>query len=200
MDYKDYNDYELLDFISEGNEDANDIMIKKYTPLINSFSNRMLKYCGNNGIDFNDLKQEGFIGLNDALKTFSEQKNCTFYTYAKKCIERKIISALISSNRLKHRVLNESLSFDAEENYVDKLLKDENNNPLVIVENIEIQESLLNNVKNILTDYETQVFELLITDFNYKEIADILGKSPKAIDNTIQRIRFKVKDIINNNY
>ena len=40
MDYKDYNDYELLDYIAEGNEDANNIIIKKYEPLIIKIANK----------------------------------------------------------------------------------------------------------------------------------------------------------------
>ena len=106
MEYIDYNDYELIDFIAEGNEEANNIIIEKYTPLINSIANKMMKYCKNNGIDYNDLKQEGFIGLNDAITHFSDRKNVLFYTYAKKCIERRIVSSLVSASRLKYKALN----------------------------------------------------------------------------------------------
>ena len=202
MDYSNYNDYELLEFISEGNEDANNIIIEKYTPLINNIASKMIKYCKNNGIDYNDLRQEGFIGLNYALSHFSEEKNTIFYTYVKKCIERKVLSAVISSNRQKHKFLNDSLSYDDDDNILDKILKDVQNNPELIIENLELEENLINSIKKKLTNYEEQVFELMLTDFNYKEIADILDKDKKAIDNAIQRIRSKVKDTIkeqNNN-
>ena len=106
MDYKDYNDYELLNYIKEGNEDANSILIKKYEPLINKIAIKMLPYCENNGLDLNDLVQEGMIGLNHALDRYKERENILFYTYAKKCIERKIISTLVSANRSKNKILN----------------------------------------------------------------------------------------------
>jgi len=194
----DYNDYELISYICEGNEEANNIMLEKYQPLINSISLKMIKYCGNNGIDYNDLKQEGMIGLTHAINTFSDQKNSSFYTYAKTCIERKIISAVISSNRLKHKVLNESISYDSDDNILDKTLKDERNNPEKIVTSIDMENHLIENVKKKLTDFEEQVFELMLSDFTYKEIADILDKETKSIDNAIQRIRNKVKETIKN--
>ena len=197
MDYSDFNDYELIEFIAEGNEDANNIIIKKYTPVINLLANKMIKFCNNNGIDYNDLCQEGFIGLNYALSHFSEEKNTVFYTYVKKCIERRMISTVISSNRLKHKFLNEAISFDNDSNMLDKTLKDDLNNPEFIVENIELEENLIKNVKRKLTDYGEQVFELMIADFNYREIAEILEKDKKAIDNAIQRIRNKVKETLN---
>ena len=197
MNYSNYNDYELLDFIYEGNEEANNIILEKYDPLISSIATKMLKYCRNSGLDYNDLRQEGFIGFNYAISHFTEEKNTVFYTYVKKCIERRMISTVISSNRLKHKFLNEAISFDNDSNMLDKTLKDDLNNPEFIVENIELEENLIKNVKRKLTDYEEQVFELMIADFNYREIAEILEKDKKAIDNAIQRIRNKVKETLN---
>lgn len=197
MEYADYNDYELLEFICEGNEEANNIIIKKYIPLINSIASKMVKSCNNNGIDYNDLVQEGFIGLNYALRHFVEEKNNTFYTYVKTCIERKMLSFLQSSNRLKHKVLNDSLSFDNDDNMLDKILTDVFDNPEVILENIESENELLKRVKKKLAHFEEQVFELMVNGFDYKEIANILDKDKKAVDNAIQRIRIKVKEAIN---
>ena len=129
MDYKDFNDYELLNYIAEGNEDANNIIIKKYEPLIIKIAIKMLPYCKNNGLDKNDLIQEGMIGLNHAIDKYHEMEDTLFYTYAKKCIERKIISVVIASNRNKNKILNESISYDDEENLLLKFIKDTNPNP-----------------------------------------------------------------------
>lgn len=199
MDYNNYNDYELLNYVFEGNEEANNIILKKYEPLVNSIASKMIKYCSNSGLEKSDLVQEGLIGLNHALVHFQEQKNTTFYTFAKTCIERKIISTVIGSKRLKHKILNESLSYDDEENSFDKIFKDEKNNPELIVTDLDIENELMKKIKNVLTDLESQVFELMLSNFTYKEIADILDKDVKSIDNTIQRIKTKVKKIINEN-
>ncbi len=195
MDYKDYNDYELLNYIAEGNEDANNIIIKKYEPLIIGIANKMFAYCKNNGLDKNDLIQEGMIGLNHAIDRYHEQGDTLFYTYAKKCIERKIISVVIGSNRNKNKILNESISYDDEENLLLKVLKDTSPNPEELMIDMEHEKDFILKVKETLTDLESQVFELLISGFKYKEIAEILDKGQKSIDNAIQRIKNKIKKV-----
>ena len=83
MEYKEYNDNELISYIAEGNEDANNLLIEKYKPLITKVATKMLPYCEGNGYDLNDLIQEGMIGLNHAIDKYHEQKDVLFYTYAK---------------------------------------------------------------------------------------------------------------------
>lgn len=196
MDYKDYNDYELLSYIAEGNEDANNIIIKKYEPLINKIAIKMLSYCKNNGLELSDLVQEGMIGLNHAIDRYQERENILFYTYAKKCIERKIISVVISANRNKNKILNESISYDDDENLLLKFVKSNTPSPEEEILNIELEEELLNRIKGVLTDLEEQVFELLISGFKYKEIAEILDKDQKSIDNAKERIKVKIKKVL----
>ena len=40
------------------------------------------------------------------MRIFKEQKDTLFYTYAKTCIERKIISVVIGAHRQKNKPLN----------------------------------------------------------------------------------------------
>ena len=200
MNYRDYNDYELLSYISEKNEEASEVLFEKYRPLILATANRMLGYCKNTGLELNDLIQEGMLGLNLAMNSFDEEKDTSFSTYAKMCIERKIISQVVASRRLKHKVLNDSLSLEnTDENntdYVyDKSLTDNSYNPEEILFNGENEKDLVKEVSDILTDFEAQVFELKINGFDYKEIAEILDKDIKAIDNALQRIKVKIKKL-----
>ena len=196
MNYKDFNDYELLSYISEGNEDANNIIIKKYEPLINKIATKMLPYCKNNGLEKNDLIQEGMIGLNHAIDRYQEQENTLFYTYAKTCIERKILSVVIGSNRNKNKILNESISYDDDEHLLLNFIKDSKLNPEEAIIDTEMEESLIYKIRKSLTDLENQVFELLINGFKYKEIAEILDKDQKSIDNAIQRLKLKIRKVI----
>ncbi len=196
MNYKDFNDYELLDHIHSCNEDANEIMIYKYRPLTVNLAKKLIKYC-NGGIDLNDLIQEGLIGLNEAVNSFREDKETNFGTYAKLCIERRMYSLVKSTRTYKNKILNESISLeDEDENNIDRFLVDNTTNPSEMVEENDYQEKVLNELNNQLTDLEKQVFELKKNDFNYKEIAEILDKDPKVIDNTIQRIKTKLKKIL----
>lgn len=197
MNYSDLNDYELISYINENNEEANNIIIKKYEPLINSIAIRMIKTCPYLGIEKSDLVQEGMIALNHAIGYFNEQKDITFYTYVKTCIERRLISTITSAKRLKHKTLNESVSFDTDDaGTLDFFLKDESTNPEKIVLGEESNNEKINLIKEKLTDLENQVFDLLLSSFTYKEIAEILDKEPKQIDNATQRIKVKVKEII----
>ena len=194
MNYKDYNDYELLDYIAENNEDANNIMYKKYEPLIYKTAKRMYKYGKKVGLELNDLIQEGMLGLSKAIDTFDENGETMFYTYAKICIERKIISAVVVSSRNHQKVLNESISIDAAFSDLEYAFKNDTSNPEKILINEEKLNELKAKANDCLTDFELQVFDLKASGFNYKEIAELLDKEPKAIDNAIQRIKNKLKN------
>lgn len=197
MDYKDFNDYELINYIHEGNEDANNIILKKYEPLIKREALKLLPLCNNSGLDLNDLIQEGMIGLNHAIERYQEQSDVLFYTYAQKCIRRKMISIVVSLGRNKNKILNESISYDDEDNLLLKIVKDSSPNPEEIVLNKEQEEVLSSKIKSELTDFENEVYDLLINGLKYGEIATILGKDRKSIDNTIQRIKTKIRKILN---
>lgn len=198
MDYKEYNDFELLNYIAEKNEEATNIMYKKYEPLIANISRKMIKYVNGSGLEINDLIQEGMLGLSSAIDSYDSVKDASFYTYAKTCIERKIISLIVSTTRLKRKVLNESISIEAtdengEKINLDYLFIDEKENPVNKLLSDEYEQELYEIVKNVFTGFEQQVFELKINGFDYKEIAEILDKDAKSIDNALQRIKSKLK-------
>jgi len=201
--YKDYNDYELLDIIKDSDEEATNIMYKKYEPLINATAQRMFPYCKNYGLEISDLVQEGMLGLTNAINTFEESKDTLFYTYAKTCIERKIISASLKAGRLKHKFLNDSISFDKEIDdtnmNLEYFLKDKKENPDELISSEERKQEIIKIAEDELTGLEQQVFELKINGFEYKEIALILDKDVKSIDNALQRIKLKLKKILENN-
>ncbi len=196
MNYKNFNDYELLDYIYSCNEDANEILLYKYRPLIVSIAKKMLKYC-NGGVDLNDLVQEGMLGLNDAINSFRDDKETNFGTYARLCIERRIYSLAKSTRTYKNKILNESISIEDEDDLtIDRFLMDNSSNPDSMISENDFQNDIITKLKSQLTDLEKRVLELKKNDFNYKEIADILEKEPKAIDNALQRIKNKLKNIM----
>ena len=196
MNYKNFNDYELLDYIYSCNEDANEILLYKYRPLIVSIAKKMLKYC-NGGVDLNDLVQEGMLGLNDAINSFRDDKETNFGTYARLCIERRIYSLAKSTRTYKNKILNESISIEDEDDLkIDRFLMDNSSNPDSMISENDFQNDIITKLESQLTDLEKRVLELKKNDFNYKEIADILEKEPKAIDNALQRIKNKLKNIM----
>lgn len=201
MDYSNLNDYELLSYVSD-NEDASEIIFNKYKPIIVNISTKMHKYCKNAGVDINDLIQEGLVGLNVAIKTFSEHRETSFYTYAIKCINSRVISLVISSTRLKNKVLNDSVFLEINDsdqsNGFGKNLADNSYNPEEILINEENKNEILNIIDSSLNDLEKEVINLKINGFKYKEIADMTGKDIKYIDNIIQRIKNKIREKLAN--
>lgn len=198
MNYKNFNDYELLDQIYSCNEDANEILIYKYRPLIVNLAQKFIVHC-NGGVDLNDLIQEGMLGLNEAINSFREDKEANFGTYARLCIQRRIVSLVKSTKTQKNMILNESFSIEDEDiNLFDRFLSDNSLNPSSMVEDYDYEQHIFSKLSEQLTDLEKQVFELKKDGFEYKEISEILEKEPKAIDNAIQRIKTKLKNIIQN--
>ncbi len=193
--YKDINDYELLDQVAD-NEIATETLFDKYKPLIIGMAKK--KYFANqtSGLDLNDLIQEAMIGFSTSINTYDQNKDAIFFTYARTCINRRLIQTINSANRLKHQILNESLSVDnlnLEDISSTELLSDNSNNPENLLIDDENTREIINKIEKELTSLEKQVFELKTDGFNYKEIAEILHKNPKSIDNANARIKKKAE-------
>lgn len=196
MNYKEFNDYELLDQIHSCSEDANEILLYKYRPLIVSIAKKYIKYS-HGGVDLNDLIQEGLLGLNDAINSFRDEKNANFGTYAKICVQRKIANLIKSTMSYKNKILNDYIPIDNDEDEpIDYFLADNSKNPMNMVEDYDFQNRLLTNLNDKLSDIEKEVFELKLSGFSYKEIANLLEKDSKSIDNCIQRIKTKLKKVL----
>ena len=197
----DYNDRELLDLIAEHNEDALQIMYKKYEPYLVTQARTFYNSAPYVGLEVSDFRQEGMIALTEAIQSYDMNLNVTFFTYATTCIQTRMISSLIGAKRQKHKILNESVPLeqktsDGSELSLDNFLVNDNMNPERVVMNADYMEQLFRNLKNELTDFEYQVFELKYNDFSYQEIANLLEKDVKAIDNAFQRIRSKATKML----
>lgn len=195
MNYDDINDYEVLSMVAD-NEDATELLFKKYKPLIVGLAKKIYGMAQNTGFDLNDLVQEAMIGFSTAINTFDENKDTTFFTYAKTCIERRLYSLIKSASRFKHQLLNESYSVEdlaTDSRSLENLLEDSASNPETKLIDDENTRELIKNIQKTLTNLESAVFELKISGFTYKEIAEILDKDSKSIDNAISRIKTKVQ-------
>ena len=142
------------------------------------------------GADKDDVIQEGMIGLVKAYNTYDENGGASFKTYANRCIDNQIFNAIQSSGRNKNLPLNSSVEIP------DTKPAGPVSNP----EDAAIYEDLLNDLKQnkskIFSGMEHRVFLLLADGQSYTEIASMLEKSPKSIDNAIQRIKTKIKTYI----
>lgn len=200
MKNKKDSDYELLYLISENNEDAKKLFYEKYKPIIEMKVKKYISYVESRGYDYNDLVQEGMIGLSRAITDYKSQKDVQFNTFANVCIERQIFSFLRNIDSGKHKVLNDSISFDTTTNTygksLDQILDDKNINPETSFVQNEETNDLFDNILGELTDKESEVFKLRAQGFTYKEIASLLNISEKSVSKAIEKIKTKAKKVL----
>lgn len=198
MNYNELNDNELVYLCQENNEEAENKLIEKYKGLILGIIKEYISNAQIKGLEISDLYQEGLLGLLNAIKSFSEVKDTTFYTYALTCIKASIISEIRRTLTQKNKVLNESYSLDnileeSEKNFYE-LFKDERQDPNIKMINAFEFEELVNNIKSKLSKSEIYIFELKLQGYNNQEISKILKKDKKYVENTIFRINKKYKE------
>lgn len=196
---KELNDNELVVLANENDDEAEKLLIDKYSAITNIYVKNNLKRALIIGMDEKDLYQEGLLGLLYAIKNFDKEKNVTFYTYACLCVDTSIRSAIRSANRYKSRILNESVSldelFEDDESNLYNILKDESSDPSVKIIEKEYNDKIFKLLKDKLAKFENKILNLKLQGLDNKEIAIVLGKDKRSIENTMGRIRNKYKEI-----
>ena len=193
--YEDIRDEELLGQLSVGNDSITEYLCKKYKHLVMKKANALYLI----GAEKEDLIQEGMIGLFKALRDFSPEKESSFYHFAELCISRQMYHAIEASRRLKHAPLNSYVSLSAgsgeEESgltYGDLIGDTSEHNPERLFIEQEDYQNLFAQLEQLLSPMEKRVCDLYLQGMDYRQIADYMGKSPKSIDNALQRIRKKI--------
>ncbi|MBQ6554661.1 MAG: RNA polymerase sporulation sigma factor SigH [Firmicutes bacterium] len=197
--YKALEDGELIEKIKTGDMLAQESLIDRYKKVVRIKARGYYIMGG----DTEDIIQEGMIGLYKAIRDFDAEKQVNFYSFAVLCITRQINTAIKSANRQKHIPLNSSLSLDRsvyEENddftYLETLANSEITNPENLVISNENKSMLEKKIGDSLSDLEKQVLSLYLRGKSYAEIAGIIGKDEKSIDNALQRIKKKIIKIL----
>lgn len=188
-----YNDFELVSLIRENNEEAREILYNKYKPIIVKKSTDQIYKLGSYGMEINDLIQEGYIGLDNAINCFNEKENTSFYTFALLCIDRQIITYIKKNTNNKAMVLNDAINLDDGKEY---LFRDNTDIEGSFI-NKEDAKEFINLICDSLSDIEKKVFSLKLEGYDIGEIANLLNKDTKVIYNTIHRIKYKIKLIMN---
>ena len=75
----------------------------------------------------------------------------------------------------------------------DVLTGEEDDNPEYLLIDRESVKQKLDALSKNLSKMEKQVFDYMLEGLNYRQIAEKMGKSPKAIDNAIQRMKNKTE-------
>jgi len=168
--------------------------------LISGYS-RLVRVCARPyflaGGDGEDLFQEGMLGLLSAVRTFDPSKGVKFSTYAESCVKRRIYSAIRTASGYKHTPLNSYISLESHE--LDES-KTQNAFFLRDPEDFIIARESAGEVERLLygalSRFESGVLHLYLEGMSYREIAAIINKKEKSVDNAIQRIRKKLTEIL----
>lgn len=201
MNYEEYSDSELYSMICESNEEAKDVLYLKYKYIIDIVIKKYAFTAMKYGFEYKDLYQEALVGFSDALNSYKDDKNTSMATFITLCVERRLQNTIHKAGRVKNRVLLESLSLDHVYEQYEIPLKDiisdnSDNDPLLNIAKDEAFDELISFIEESLSSSEYEVYKLLISGMSYNEIAETLHKNPKQIDNAIQRLKGKIKEIL----
>lgn len=194
------SDEELVCKAKLGDENAENELLERYKGLVVKIARSYFILGG----EMEDIVQEGMIGLYKALKGYDKKKNASFKTFATMCIKHQIQSAIKVANAKKNSPLSNSVSLQSfSENSDDDDFLPVNLifqvSPDEKIINKEDYRNLLENIKKMLSEKELQVLKYYLKGYTYKEISNILGTSEKSIDNSLSRIKSKIKKLTENN-
>lgn len=197
------SDNELFSMALEENEDAKNELYERYKYIIDILISKYSKIAYQLGIESKELYSEGLYGFSDALANYNQDKPASIATFITLCVERRICKAIGKAQRVKNKINVEAFSLDyVYEQFGTPLMElisdDYKFEPLNNITKEESYQELLNQIKKELSEFEYSVFTFLANGFDYTQIANILDKSPKQIDNTMQRLKVKLKKILEN--
>jgi len=189
-------DDELAARFREGDVDALNVLLERYRRFARAKARGYFLV----GADFDDIEQEGMIGLYKAVRDFRADRQASFRAFAELCITRQIITAIKAATRQKHQPLNQYVSIsgvrgsdDPSECSVEELLNDHHEaDPADQVVSLERMDAMRSSMAEVLSGLEGDVLRLYVDGKSYQEISAHLGRHVKSIDNALQRIKRKL--------
>ncbi len=190
-------DEQICQCIQEGEKAGIDYLLNKYKSMVKKKARQLYLIGG----ESDDLIQEGMIGLMKAIWDYKPQETVSFGAFAQICVSRQIYSAVRAAQRKKHQPLNSYVSLyePAEDGENAPVLMDtlseEGAGPedsFFIKEN---REQAWQRLLDVLSPFEKKVLDLFMEGQSYGQIAMVLNKNEKSVDNAIQRIKKKAQHI-----
>ena len=199
--YDKVTDEQLIRDFRNGDREIMDHLMMKYKAMVRKKARAKYLFGGEN----EDLIQEGMIGLIKAVRDYDPDQGASFASFAELCVSRQMYSAIEASKRKKHIPLNSYVSLyddsgqEGEERrtpLIDTIEPVRDNDPEVLYLGKKFTEVFIEQLKDTLSPLENHVLYLHLMGTDYKTIAELLGKSPKSIDNALQRIKAKAEKML----
>ncbi|MBR0397363.1 MAG: sigma-70 family RNA polymerase sigma factor [Eubacterium sp.] len=182
-------DETLVQKFQAGDDQAAEELVERYKQLVRAHARTLFLAGG----DQDDLLQEGMIGLFKAMQHYdpARENSVPFQSYAAVCVDRQMYSAIMAAKRQKNQPLNTSVSLDSftEETIECKIGASRSPESLLLDE--ETFSHTLGEVRKLLSRYENEVLDYYLDGMNYQEIAEALNRSPKSVDNALNRMKNK---------
>jgi len=175
--------------------EALDAIMQEFKPLVKAKAKAYFLLGG----DLEDLIQEGMIGLYKAVLDYEPEKNTSFAAFASLCIVRQIQTAIKSAARQKHMPLNTSISLSdgtGQEPLLESLRDRHENDPETLFLGMETYNNIDEFIHQNLSPQEHKVLTMHMEGKSQACIAESIGKNVKSVDNTLQRIRRKIRTAI----
>ncbi len=187
------SDAALCQLAAHGDRLAEEELILRYGRLVRMCARPYFLVGG----DSEDLIQEGLLGLLKAIRDYNPQRTASFKTFAELCIRNRLNSAVRAANRDKHQPLNRYVSapFPAgvpEGHTAGFANPDQLLDPEAFVIGREELAELTGTWMGLLSGLEAEILGHYLNGLTTKEITAITGKSPKSVDNAVQRARRKL--------
>jgi RNA polymerase sporulation-specific sigma factor len=142
-----------------------------------------------NPSNYDDLFQEGLLGLLKAVRSYDASREATFATFASLCVKSSIISGVRKNAAQVPKTV--TVTDAVRENETSPSAEE------ILIDNVRAK-LLYDRVYEALSTYEKTVFDLYLSDMSYESIAFVTGKSVKSTSNAVFRIRNKLKQLIGN--
>lgn len=192
--YLSMNDDDVVVLAQQGDGEALEYLLDKYKNFVRGRARSYFLV----GADHEDIVQEGMIGLYKSIRDFKPDKQSSFRAFAELCVKRQIITAIKTATRQKHVPLNSYVSLNkplyGEES--DRTLLDviegRVTNPEELFIGQEDMSHIQEQIGTVLSDLEQQVLAAFLDGKSYQEIAEMLGRHVKSIDNALQRVKRKL--------
>jgi RNA polymerase sporulation-specific sigma factor len=191
------DELDLILAAQAGDERASAALVAKYRSFVRCKARSYFLA----GADRDDVVQEGMIGLYKAIRDYRAERQSSFRSFAELCVTRQLITAIKTASRQKHTPLNSYVSLQrstSSEEEGDRVLSDilaARNvcDPADIVISAWEAASIRDGFTDALSSFESDVLCLYVDGKSYNEIAEQLGRHPKAVDNALQRVKRKVE-------
>ncbi len=199
-DFEILSDEELVELSAAGDKRATEYILDRYK----NFVKAVVRMYFLVGADRDDVVQEGMIGLFKAIRDFDDTKQTSFKSFAEICVRRQVLTAIKNATRQKHMPLNSYVSLskpayddeNSEDTLMDTLSLRNGQDPEELFIGKENIEMLGIKIEENLSKLEKEVLKMYLSGISYQEIALIMKRPPKSIDNALQRVKKKLEKFV----